>query len=274
MKRNFLFFIILILSVFIIGCSSNNSNTSNTQNPNISFGVKKLTNEVITLFDDYKNAAISKTDFTNRLKDISEQIKDISDTNNYVSDYMIEIFIDELYEKLGNENCDLDDLSLPYEDLKSVLNNTYTYSDYNTSYDVGNLKLYLSDEWTQDENETNSFSLSTGTKNASLTIDILENQNTPFFYAIDDDDFKASLIKAFTSDNQTQISNDTIYKTRDLNYFYIFEGTFKGEYSDSLLRIAFLDDISTKTVYRFIYLSLQDDETEFYNILNEIPNIE
>lgn len=268
MKRNFLLFIILILSVFIIGCSSSSNGTSNAQNPNISSGVKKLANEVITLFDDYKNAAISKTDFSNRIKDICEQIDDIADSN-YVSDYMIEIFIDELYEKVENENCNLDDLSLPYEDIKNVLNDTYTPSDYNVPYNVGDLKIYLSDEWTQDENDNSSFTLLTGKRNANVTITTIENQDVAFLYAIGDDDFKNSLINSFSSDNKTTITNDTIYKTRNLNYFYIFEGKF----SESLLRIAYLDDISTKTVYSIMYLSLQNDDTEFYNILDEIPNI-
>lgn len=258
-----LLIILLAMIITLSGCQKDTVENSQTKTNNMSAGILNLCEKTVAAYNDYINSKINLDTFTKLIDDYSSQAHDIRDINN---SYDLEAchYIYEIEQKIDNNHSQREYLSLPINDLNTLLSGKSTnYLDYCGSYDsLLNATFYV---------PINYYKSSKSENNIHQWIHTFESKQimVQVFNSIlfDTSMMMEDLFKELLNMNGMQISsNIDIYFSRNCEYFY----TAKGLFDNGMHVYAYSSYDNDGNVY-IVYCISNDDsfnENEVHKILD------
>lgn len=249
----------------------------------LSEGMEKLAQKTIDSFDGYMSADKSKKSYLKSVYNAHEQKEDITSASSVkLGDFIMDDLIDELYENSINEYVKKDDLEITVKDMRAVLDGTYNYKKekYDKLYENEDLLFYLNSKWEpKDKKEYFSYTNKSGyylylqPEHSSLTEDLLSQKDKGLEdvclpYLLDSDKMKYS----------------NIYKSRKLNFFNIYTGTYDDDGDKFNVLVAATDKLNTSNSsyllsdydnYMFCFYSVDKlPKSMIYDILDHVESTE
>ena len=258
-----LLIILLAMIITLSGCQKDTVENSQTKTNNMSAGILNLCEKTVAAYNDYINSKINLDTFTKLIDDYSSQAHDIRDINN---SYDLEAchYIYEIEQKIDNNHSQREYLSLPINDLNTLLSGKSTnYLDYCGSYDsLLNATFYVPINYYQSsisENDIHQWIHTSESK--QIIVEVFDSLLSDTSMRGED------LFKELLSMIDIQISsNIDIYFSRNCEYFY----TVKGLWDNDVHTYACFSYDTDGNVYFVYYMSKDDsfNENEVHKILD------
>ena len=283
-KRVIIISCFLVFAILLCSCDLNSITTTIPKELKTSEGMKNLGERTVNAFEDYSSAKKSKKTYLKKLYEIHEQEDDLfSVEKKYPGDSYLDTFIDEVYEDSINDSAEKKDIELPINDIKKVLNGTYNFKKkiYSVPHENDDLTFYLTKDWKTKKGES---------KDDDMYYTYLKSGNSlllyPFVYKFDieeplnmQEDCGADLVaNACGFDKGDKLKYSTIYKSRKLNYFDIYTGSYisKGEKENVLVAIVnSLGGLYSTDSYLFYFVSEDKfGEKTLHELLDNVDSLD